>query len=111
MAEPRTHHDTPEQYEETQDPRNPPNSVLQPEVRRATTRTFLLPLVVLAIIAGILWMVFAGQAPRNRDARDPNAPAIQGTSGQEDPGKGGTNPDPTPGDTKDEVEFRGGNKN
>jgi hypothetical protein len=108
MAEPRTHHDGPEHYDETRNPRNPPNSVLQPEVRRATTRSFLLPLVVLAVIAGILWVVFAGQSPRNRDARDNDVPTMQGTSGQDEPGKGGVNPDPKADDTKDEVEFRGG---
>jgi hypothetical protein len=109
MAEPRND-DTPERYNETRDPRNPPNSVLQPAARKATTRSFLWPLIVLTVVAGLLWIFWAGQPPRARDANDSGVPTtVTGTSG-EDAGKGGTNPDPTPDSTKDEIEFRGGKK-
>lgn len=110
MAEPRMHQDSPEQYSETRDPRNPPNSVLQPEVRKATTRSFLLPLVVLTLIAGLLWVFWLGRGPDTRNAEETGAPtSTVGTSGEE-PGRGGFDTTPNHGDTKDEIEFRGGNE-
>ena len=109
MAEPRTQRDTPEQYSETRDPKNPPNSVLRPEVRKVTTRSFLWPLIVLAVVAGILWVFWLGQPPRVRSAEETgNGAASIGTSGERKPG--GDNPDPKPDSTKEELEFRGGKK-
>ena len=105
MAEPRDRH-TPE-YNETTDPRNPPNSVLQPEVRRFTTWSFVLPLVALAFVAGILWVFWLGQPPRPRDANRTGTPTeAVGTAGERKPG--GANPNPKPDSTKEELEFRGG---
>ncbi len=106
MAEPGTHPDTPEQYDETRDPKNPPNSVLQPKVRRVTKLSFLLPLVVLAVVAGILWVFWLGQPPRVRSAEETgDGAAVTGTSGERKPG--GINPDPHPDRTTDELKFRG----
>lgn len=109
MDEPRIRRDTPEQYDETTDPRNPPNSVLSPNVRSATTWSVFLPLVVLTIVAGLLWVFWLGQPPHRRDAKDigPGTSAV-GTSGKKTPG--GFNPDPKPDNTQDEIEFRGGKK-
>jgi hypothetical protein len=104
MAEPRTN--TPEQYEETRNPVNPPNILLQPDVRKATIRSFLLPLVVLTVIAGLLWIFWASQPPRVRNAEETGAPTtVTGTSGERTPG--GINPDPDHDRTEDELKFRG----
>lgn len=105
MAEPRNH-DTPEQYDETRNPRNPPNSVLNPTVRRATTRSFLWPLVVLTVVAGLLWVFWSGQPPRVRDTEETGDRAAA-TSGAHENTPGGHNPDPDHARTKDELEFRG----
>src|SRR4051812_18096067 len=61
MAEPSNRNTTPERYEETHDPKNPPNSVLHPEVRRTARWSFLLPVIVLAIVAALLWVYWSGQ--------------------------------------------------
>ena len=95
MAETRNH-DTPEQYDETRDPRNPPNSVLNPEVRKTATRSFLWPLVVLTVVAGLLWVFWSGQPPRVRDADDTGDRAAVTN-----------NPDPDHARTEDELTFRG----
>jgi hypothetical protein len=103
MAEP---HNTAEQYEETTDPRNPPNSVLRPDVRRATTWSFLLMLIVSTVIAGLLWVFWLGQPGHVRDADDTgNGTNVTGTSGERTPG--GINPDPSYNRTEDELKFRG----
>jgi len=108
MAEPRDRN-TAEQYSETRDPKNPPNSVLQPEVRRVATWSFLLPLIALAVVAGILWVFWLGQPPRRPDANRTGTPTEAiGTAGERTPG--GVNPGPTPDSTKEELEFRGGKK-
>ena len=105
MAEPRSDR-TPEQYEETTNPRNPPNSVLQPAVRRTTRWSFLLPLIVLTVVAGILWVFWSGQPPRVRDADDTgDRAAVTGMAGERTPG--GINPDPDYDRTEDELKFRG----
>ena len=105
MAEPRNH-DTPEQYEETRDPRNPPNSVLNPEVRRTTTRSFVWPLIVLTVVAGLLWVFWLRQPPSVRDADDTgDRAAVTGVADERTPG--GTNTDPDHARTEDELQFRG----
>jgi hypothetical protein len=105
MAEPRDRNAA-EQYSETRDPKNPPNSVVQPEVGRATRWGFLLPLVVLTVVAGLLWVFWLGQPPRVRSAEEtgPGA-AVAGTSGERTPG--GNNPDPKYDRTEKELKFRG----
>ena len=83
--------------------------LLQPDVRRVTTWSFLLPLIALAVVAGILWVFWLGQPPRVPSAEESGVPtAVTGTSGEPKPG--GINPDPKPDSTKEELEFRGGKK-
>ena len=43
----------PAQYGETVDPKNPPNSVLQPEVRKATFWAYIGPLIIIVVVLGI----------------------------------------------------------
>jgi hypothetical protein len=53
MAEPFNDRQTPERYEETTDPNNPPNSVVNPNVRRTALRSYLGPLIVFFAVVGI----------------------------------------------------------
>lgn len=106
MAEPRNHRDTPEQYDETRDPKNPPNSVLNPQVRRTTTRSFLWPLIVLTVVAGLLWVFWLRQPPSVRSAEETGIrTTATGTSDERTPG--GINTDPDHARTEDELKFRG----
>lgn len=111
MTEAHRSRRTPERYEETTDPRNPPNSVVNREVRRTALRTYLLPLVALLIVAGLALIYWANRSP----ASTPN-PAEIGTTGADVVGErgntndtpGGSDPARRPGSTRDEVEQRGG---
>ena len=119
MAEPQNNRHTPEQYEETTDPRNPPSSVLNEGVRSAALRSYLGPLIVFFVVAGIALLYWANRGPVVPDADDRQQ---IGTSGPDDAGRdvvgergnredtpGGTDPGPRPGSTAGEIEFRGGN--
>jgi hypothetical protein len=92
----------PEQYGETFDPKNPPNSVLRPEVRKAAFWAYIGPLIIIVVVLGIALLYWS-----TRDNTGDTTEPTVGTSG-ENPGQGGTNPDPTPDSTKDETEYRGG---
>ena len=106
MAEARNRSDTPEQYEETRDPKNPPNAVVQPEVGLAARSLFILPLVVLALVAGVLWIFYHGQPAQRRTAEDTGIRTeAVGTAGRETPG--GHDTTPTFGRTESELKFRG----
>jgi hypothetical protein len=106
MAEPSNGNTTPEHYEETRDARNPPNSVLHPEVRRRARWSFLIPILILAIIAGLSWLYWHGQPAHDREAqRTEDQNTLVGTSGKETPG--GHNALPSFGSTQDEIKFRG----
>ena len=95
----------PEQYEETVDPKNPPTSVLNPQIRKATFWAYIGPLIIIAVVLGIALLYWS-----TRDTADSVAePPTIGTSG-ENPGRGGSNPDRTPDSTQDESEYRGGNR-
>lgn len=104
MAQPGNQFETPEHYEETRDPRNPPNSVLQPRVRRAARWSFLTPIIALTVIAGLLWMYWSGQQEL-RNPKDADRGAVVGTSG-DDPPVGATAPT-NDSRTLAELKFRG----
>jgi len=59
MAEPRNDWARPERYEDTVDPHNPPNSVLQPNVGSTALWAYLGPIVALFIIIGIALIYWA----------------------------------------------------
>jgi hypothetical protein len=118
MAEPYDRRpDTPERYEDTRDPRNPPNSVANSHVRSTALRSYLGPLLAFFIIVGLALIYWANRGPAVGDVDER---AEIGTTGdrQDTVGErgnrtdtpGGFNPDPQPGSTRDEVEFRGGNE-
>ena len=86
------------QYGETVDPKNPPNSVLRPEVRRATLSTFLGGIIVFFAIVGAA-LIYWTASNRHIDP-DPGAREQQN---QDQVGTAGNQPD----STRDEIEFRG----
>ena len=109
MAE-RHEGETPERYEDTRDPRNPPNSVANPGVRRTALRAYLWPLIALFVVAGIALIYWANRGPVYNDPRDG-----VGTTGVDAVGERGNDPntpggfsaDPRQKSTEDELEFRG----
>ncbi len=75
-------------------------------MRRTTTRSFVWPLVVLTVVAGLLWVFWLRQPPTVRDAGDTgDRAAVTGMAGERTPG--GINPDPDYARTEDELKFRG----
>ena len=118
MAEPQNEPHTPEHYEETTDPKNPPNSVLNAGVRRTALRSYLGPLVVLLFVAGIALVYWANRGPVVPDPDDREQIGTSGAGGERpapfgvpsnrDDTPGGFNPDPRPDSTADEVRSRGG---
>jgi hypothetical protein len=90
------------QYEETRDPKNPPNSVVRPEVRKTALWVYLAPIVLGCVVVGIAAMYWSTRGPA------PNADTTRtiGTVGDGST-PGGHDPDPRPDDTRAEVEYRG----
>jgi hypothetical protein len=119
MAEPFDDRQTPERYEETTDPKNPPNSVLNRGVRRTAIRSYLGPLVVFFLVVGIGLIYWANRPPLVSGDQDGSQIGTSGTPddrldaigerGNRDDTPGGFNPDPRPNDTRSEVEYRSGN--
>jgi hypothetical protein len=99
-------------YDETLEPQNPPNSVLNPAVRKTALWTYLGILVAVCAVVGVVLLYWTASDTRvtpesERSERDPSA---IGTSGERTPREdtpGGFSADPTPGDTRSEIEFRG----
>jgi hypothetical protein len=93
---------SPERYEETVEPRNPPNSLLKPAVQKTTLLVYLGPLLALLIIVGI---ALAYWVNRERDRQEHGAVPTTGISQEVTPG--GHDPDPHPGSTQEELKYRG----
>ena len=106
------------QYDETVDPQNPPEALTRPAVGRAAIGGFLGSAVVFFIIVAaalFFWMANNRRIEPDPGARETEGFGIDrdriGTAGERSPGTdlpGGSNPDPRPGNTRDEIEFRGG---
>lgn len=110
MPEPRDDFQTSERYEETVDPKNPPNAIInQPTINRAFW-SYVGPILALFVIAGIALLYWMSRGPvEQRPASAPGGDAI-GTAGERapDPGSpGGFEPRPRPGSTADELKVRG----
>jgi hypothetical protein len=113
MADAHNDRHTPERYEDTMDPRNPPNSVVNPRTQRAALRVYLLPLVAFFLVAGLGLIYWANRSPVTTDS-----PAEIGTTGEgqdvvgergnREDTPGGFDPAARPGSTAEEIEFRGG---
>lgn len=116
MAEPQNDRRTSAQYGETTDPKNPPNSVVNPQVRSAALRSYLGPLVVFVVIVGLALLYWANRGPV---MPDPGNPYQVGTTGAPDDRldavgergnrdtPGGFDPVPRPDNTADELKYRG----
>ena len=116
MAEPYDDRQTPERYEETTDPKNPPNSVLNPSVRRTALGSYIGPLVVFFLVVGIGLIYWANRPPLvpgeqdgqligTSGAQDRND--VVGERGNRDDTPGGFNPEARPDNTADELRNRG----
>lgn len=100
-------------YDETLEPQNPPNSVLNPAVRKTAVWTYLGILVAVFAVVGAALLYWTASDKRVTDERSERDPSAIGTSGERTPREdtpGGFSADPTPGDTRSELEFRGAGK-
>lgn len=104
MAEPQNGRHTPEQYEETTDPKNPPNSVINPQVRSAALGSYLGPLVVFFVVIGLALVYWANRGPL---VPDPDRALVGTTGNPTDDRPGGFNPEPRPDSTAEELKYRG----
>jgi hypothetical protein len=111
MADSQNDLHAPERYEETTNPKNPPNSVVNKDVRRHAFRSFLGPVLTLCIIAGLALIFWANHSP----VVDTEQIGV-GTTGNSidavgergnDRSPGGTDPAPRPDSTRDELKYRG----
>jgi hypothetical protein len=95
-------------------PENPPNSVVNRDVRRTALRTYLLPIVALFVVVGLALLYWASRPPvTERAANQPDREDanVAGTAGERNPDEnspGGYEPQRTPGSTAEELEHRGG---
>ena len=88
------------------EPSNSSDDVVRPEVGRAALWSFLSPIIMLAVVAGFLWLYWRGQPPHVRSAEETGNPsAVVGTSGNTTPGGIDTEPDYRR--TVDELAYRG----
>jgi len=102
MAEQRTD-DTPRRYDETTNPKNPPEAVLHKGARRAAVWSYFVPVVVLFAAIGMALLYWSSRTPYSET--NSTDPAEVATVGRAD---GGFNPKPRPDSARDEIEFRGG---
>ena len=93
-----------DRYDDTHDPKNPPQSVMQPKVRSAALFSFVGSLVVFFVLVGaaLLFWTVAHPRPAAREGME----NVVGTSGYYST-EGGHNPVRRPGNTRDELKFRG----
>jgi len=92
-------------------PQNPPQSVVNKDVRRSALRTYLLPLVLFFGCVAIVFMVWrTSPPPRGEDRTEPRAEGTTGTERERarERTPGGHNPDRKPSSTEEELEHRGG---
>src|SRR4026209_326710 len=96
--------ETPPQYDETSQPQNPPNSVFNKGARRAFLASYLGPLILFFAIVGLGLIYWSNRGPTQPD-RDTTHTGV-GTTGENGPGA--FDPRPRAGNTREELEFRGG---
>jgi hypothetical protein len=91
-------------YDDTHDPNSPPNAVLHSEARSTALIGFVGSLVVFFAIVGVvlLFWTVAHPRPAGRDGFE----NVVGTSGYYS-SEGGHDPIRRPGNTRDELKFRG----
>jgi hypothetical protein len=102
-------------------PQNPPNSVVNRDVRRTALRTYVGPIIALFLIVGLVLLYWASRPPaadREANQIERDDPNVEGTAGERNPGgatpsgvdtqAGGHEPQRTPESTREEIEHRGG---
>jgi hypothetical protein len=111
MAEPQNSRHTPEQYEETTDPKNPPKSVLNPQVQKAALGSYLGVLVAFVVIVAVALLYWSTRGPAQLDPEDRDQIGTTGVPdgerGNRERTPGGFNPAPRPDSTIDELKYRG----
>lgn len=92
-------------------PQNPPQSVLNPRVRRTALRTYLLPIVAFFAVVGVALAIWVTRPPQPDARDDRNETLAEGTVGERGRGDetpGGHNPDPTLDTPREELAYREG---
>jgi hypothetical protein len=97
MADQHNDWRTADQSHELNDPKNPPQSVLRPEARRAALLSYLGPVVALFAIVGIALIYWSNRGPVRPDERR-ERDAV---------GTVGADPSPRFRTTEDELQYRG----
>jgi hypothetical protein len=92
---------TPEQYEETVAPANPPQATAGPATVVAGMWYYLGPIALIVVVI-LMALFYWGRD----DSRDDGVEPTTGISDEKTPGGG--NPAPEPNSTKDESESKGG---
>ena len=92
--------------EQPNNPENPPQVLLRPEVRRAALMSYLGPVIALFVIIGLALIYWANRGPVEPDPNDRVADAIGTIGGRS---AGGFDPTPDFDRTRDELAYRGGN--
>ena len=99
-------------YDETVEPQNPPNSIVQPAARRAAVTTFVGGIALFFVIATAAFLIWSASGERTAsEGAVQTDPSAVGTSGERMPREntpGGFDPAGRPGNTQDEIEFKGG---
>ena len=93
-------------YEETDHPRNPPNSMISKGTRRAAVWSYFAPIVVLFVIVGVALVYWVARPTQHADRPEQprRDPATVGTFGSDE---GGFDPATKPGSVRAEVRRRG----
>jgi hypothetical protein len=91
-------------YDETHDPKNPADAAMHPKAHSAALFGFVGSLVVFFVLVGVV-LVFWTVAHPTQEPRDSMEKAV-GTSGAYST-EGGHDPIRRPGNTQDELKFRG----
>jgi nitrogen fixation-related uncharacterized protein len=94
----------PEPYKETVTPANPPQANAGPATVVAGMWYYLAPIALVAAVVLLALFYWANRDDRRDDAVEPTT----GISDESKPGGGSA--DPKPDSTKEEGEFRGGNR-
>lgn len=81
----------PPRIDDTDNPRNPPNSVINPRVRSAAWWSFVAPLIALAVVVGLAFLYWSARGPGRSGEPNQMNPAV-GTSGEQVPVTGGSLP-------------------
>jgi hypothetical protein len=110
MAERQDDIRTPGHYDETNDPKNPPNSMIQERTVSRAFWSYVGPVLVLSVVAAVGMVYWLSRGPTQPTDRNERESSSVGTAGERSPGEnesGGFNPTPRPHNTRDELEFRG----